>query len=30
VTLSAVVTKADGTRVAEGELVVLVREPATA
>jgi len=30
VTLSAVVTKADGTRVAEGELVVLVREPSPA
>jgi acyl dehydratase len=30
VTLSAVVTKADGTRVAEGELVVLVREPSAA
>jgi acyl dehydratase len=27
VTLSAVITNADGTRVAEGELVVLVREP---
>jgi 3-hydroxybutyryl-CoA dehydratase len=30
VTLSAIVTKADGTRVAEGELVVLVREPSAA
>jgi len=30
VTLSAVVTKADGTRVAEGELVVLIREPSSA